>query len=176
MEMKLFLHVTDPEQLRQLEQLLILADREFIPPLSARTSTTQGQLKDTQTNPQGIREYFETMARQPMVLALEGSRIAGFMAFRFDHVCEEIPESTLPNLYASTCVVHPDHRGQGLMRQFYETMIQSFPDRGIYTRTWSTNTAHLRILDKLGFRLLCRLENHRGPGLDTVYYGRKANP
>ena len=88
-------------------------------------------------------------------------------------MCEQIGPETLPNLYASTCVVHPDYRGQGLMGRFYEAMIDSFPHCGIYTRTWAGNASHLRTLDKLGFRLICLLKDHRGPGIDTVYYGRK---
>ena len=173
MELKLFPQVTDPNLLTQLEQLLIQADQEFIPPLSSRSSTTQSALNAGAANPEGIRDYFEAMAQQPMVLALDGSRVAGFMAFRHDHVCEQISAETLPNLYASTCVVHPNYRGQGLMRRFYEAMIAAFPHCGIYTRTWAGNVSHLRTLDKLGFRLICLLKNHRGPGVDTVYYGKE---
>lgn len=57
---------------------------------------------------------------------------------------------------------------------YYETMIDLFPERGLYTRTWHTNYAHLKVLDKLGFSEIARLPNHRGPGMDTVYFGRKA--
>ena len=173
MELKLFEQVTSPQHLQQLEALLTLADREFIPPLSSRGSTTQGNLGSTQTNPDGVRAYFETMKTQPMVLALDGERLAGFMAFRYDHTCDQIGPETLPNMYASTSVVHPDYRGQKLMQRFYETMIAAHPQRGVYTRTWVGNLSHLRVLDKLSFRQLCCLKDHRGPGVDTVYYGRK---
>jgi len=102
------------------------------------------------------------MIRQDMVLALEGDRVAGFMAFLRDYTCEHIDR--IPNLYASTSLVHPDFHGQKLMQRFYEAMIHTFPGRPIYTRTWHTNASHLRVLDKLGFRLLKHLENHRGRG------------
>lgn len=44
---------------------------------------------------------------------------------------------------------------------YYETMIDLFPERGLYTRTWHTNYAHLKVLDKLGFSEIARLPNHR---------------
>jgi len=47
-------------------------------------------------------------------------------------------------------------------------------ERGwIATRTWSLNSAHIHILEKLGFALVKRLVDHRGPGIDTVYYGKE---
>lgn len=176
MELILFEYVTQPDHLAQLEQLLIMADREFIPPLSSRSSTTQKNLSAGETSPEGIRDYFDTMKTQPMVLALDGSRVAGFMAFRYDYTCDQIGPECLPNMYASTSVVHPDYRGQGLMRRFYETMIKSDPERGIYTRTWAANASHLKVLSRLGFHELCRLKDHRGPGVDTVYFERKPAP
>lgn len=155
-----------------LQQLLVLADREFIPPLSARGSSTQADLSQEACVSVGAKAYFETMAAQPAILALENGRCLGFMAFKTDYTCEYIGEETLPNLYASTCVVHPDARGKGLMERFYRKMMELFPSCGIYTRTWHTNYAHLHVLDKLGFHLCARLSDHRGPGLDTVYYGK----
>jgi len=170
MEMRYVERLADSELLGQLRELLILGDREFIPPLSYRGSTTQQTLDGASGD--GIDDYFAEMKTQCFVLALDGRRMAGFMSFRRDYSCPHIPEG--PNLYASTSVVHPDYRGQGLMKAFYRTMLETFPGRGVYTRTWHTNTPHLRVLEKLGFRLLATLENHRGPGIHTVYFGRES--
>ena len=60
-----------------------------------------------------------------------------------------------------------------LMRGFYEKIMEVFPDHSVYTRTWHTNISHLKVLDKLGFSLLVQLPDHRGPGMDTVYYCRE---
>ena len=154
-------------------RLLVMADREFIPPLSSRGSSTQSDLSHATAAERGARDYYESMASQPVVLALEDDRCLGFMAFKFDYTCEYIGEDTLPNLYASTCVVHPDARGRKLMEGFYREMIRLFPEADICTRTWHTNAPHLRVLEKLGFRELARLKDHRGPGLDTVYFHRR---
>ena len=153
-----------------VRRLLIMADKEFIPPLSARSSSTQKDLSGTQSTG-GIDDYFCAMASQPVVLALENSAVLGFMSFKENYTCDQIQE--LPNLYASTCVVHPQGRGKGLMTGFYREMIRQFPGRSIYTRTWATNSAHLRVLEKLDFFECARLKDHRGKGMDTVYFCRK---
>lgn len=173
MEMKVVLKLEDENFLSQLHELLILGDKEFIPPLSSRSSTSQQGLSEAKATG-GIDAYFEEMKHQCFVLALEGERMAGFMSFKIDHAGAHIPDG--PNLYASTSVVHPDFRGQGLMTGFYKEMIRAFPERPVYTRTWHENAGHLKVLGRLGFELLALLENDRGAGIHTVYYGRKPAP
>ncbi|MBR2634968.1 MAG: GNAT family N-acetyltransferase [Clostridia bacterium] len=172
MEMKLYTALCDENLLEQIYALLVLGDKEFIPPLSSRSSTTQQCLSQGASG--GIRSYFEEMKRQCFVVALEGKTVAGFMSFRQNYENEHLPQG--PNLYASTCVVHPDFRGKGLMKGFYLEMIRAFPSLPIYTRTWDGNIGHLKVLDRLGFSLLALLENDRGPGIHTVYYGRAPKP
>lgn len=172
MILKVFEKLEDARYLAQLRALLVLGDREFIPPLSSRTSTTQQGLASAEAVG-GIDAYFEEMKVQSFVLALEGDVVAGFMSFRRDHKGAHIPEG--PNLYASTSVVHPDFRGKGLMTGFYREMIRAYPTLPIYTRTWDGNVGHLKVLDRLGFSLLAEIKNDRGPGIHTVYYGRCAS-
>ena len=170
MELVYFPNTISSGYSRQVRELLKLADREFIPPLSARGSSTQADLSAAQALEAGVDAYFETMQTQPVVLAIEEDTCLGFMAFKENYTCSEIGADTLPNLYASTCVVHPEGRGQGLMQCFYEKMLELFPKNNICTRTWHTNFAHLRVLEKLGFSQIARLKDHRGPGMDTVYF------
>jgi len=159
----------DEKILSQLRELLILGDKEFIPPLSSRSSTTQQGLGSAKGS--GIDLYFEEMKEQSFVLALEGDTLAGFMSFRIDHEGAHIREKD--NLYASTSVVHPDFRGQGLMTSFYREMIKAYPKKPIYTRTWHENFGHLKVLGRLGFHQIEFLENDRGEGIHTVYYCRR---
>ena len=169
MEIKLFEKLENPDYLQQVYDLLKIGDKEFIPPLSSRGSTTQQSLGNASNT--GLADYFNEMKEQCFVLALEGDRVAGFMSFKKDYSCDHVPN--VANLYASTSVVHPDFRGQGLMKKFYMAMMEGYPDRPIYTRTWHENVPHLRVLEKLGFRQIALLENHRGPGIHTVYYEKK---
>lgn len=164
-------HAADSGYAGDIQQLLAMADREFIPPLSQRGSSTQSSLSAGQSH-DGIRDYYDSMAAQPVILAVEDGKCLGFMAFKEDHTCDWISPQYLPNLYASTCVVHPCTRGKGLMKRFYREMIALAPERWICTRTWHTNAAHLHILDTLGFQCIARLPGHRGPGMDTVYFAR----
>lgn len=154
-----------------IQALLTMSDKEFVPPLSSRVSSTQAQLSGNIDTPEGIKTYYESMSAQPVVVAVESGRCIGFMAFKQDYLCQQV--QIIPNLYASTCVVHPDARGQRLMQRFYEEMIRLFPQHHIFTRTWHTNTSHLRVLNKLEFYECARLPEHRGPGMDTVYFCRK---
>ena len=170
MEFLYYETVADSGCTSQIRQLLVLADKEFIPPLSDRSSTTQASLSYSGAAG-SIDAYYTAMQAQPVIIAREDGKTAGFMAFRFDHTCQQI--SIIPNLYASTCVVHPEHRGKGLMRKFYEELFTRFPQRSVFTRTWSTNAAHLHVLEKLGFCECARLKDHRGEGLDTVYFCRE---
>lgn len=170
MEMCLTEVLTNQKRLSQVHALLVLADREFIPPLSSRGSTTQQSLQDSHGS---IDAYFEEMKKQCFVLAMDGNTLAGFMSFKKDYQCEYTP--FYPNLYASTCVVHPGYRGQGIMKAFYRAMLLGYPDRGVYTRTWIQNVSHLKVLEKLGFSEFVRLSDHRGPGIHTVYYKRISN-
>ncbi len=168
MEMKLLLKATQPTELKILYDLLVLGEGEFVPPLSSRTSTTQQTLSASGKG--GVDAYFEEMKKQSFVLAWEGEVCVGFMSFLTEYENPHLP--TGKKLYASTCVVHPEHRGKGMMTGFYREMIRAFPDRPIYTRTWHENFGHLKVLNKLGFELLETILNDRGEGIHTVYYGR----
>ena len=174
MELVYFPSVAACGHTEEVQGLLVLADKEFIPPLSSRGSSTQADLSSTDSVSEGAKAYYEAMSTQPVILALEDGKCLGFMAFKENYTCEHVGEDLLPNLYASTCVVNPVTRGRGLMTGFYKKMIELYPDRAICTRTWHTNHSHLHILDKLGFSLIARLPDHRGPGMDTVYFCRKA--
>lgn len=171
MEYKYYPHAAGSGYEGDIQDLLTLADREFIPPLSQRGSSTQSSLSGGESH-NGILDYYRSMEAQPVILALEEGKCLGFMAFKENHVCDQIDGRYQPNLYASTCVVHPCTRGKGLMKNFYREMIALCPDRFICTRTWHTNAPHLHILDTLGFREIARLKDHRGPGMDTVYFAR----
>ena len=170
MELQYFDSAAECGYAEDIQALLVLADKEFIPPLSARDSSTQSDLTSSTAVSDGARDYYNAMAGQPVAVAVENGRCYGFMAFKRDYVCQYYQKT--PNLYASTCVVHPDARGKGLMQGFYQTVIDLFPQCNLYTRTWHTNISHLKVLDRLGFSLLVRLPDHRGPGTDTVYFSK----
>lgn len=163
-------HITNEGHLEDLMDLLILCDREFVPHLSARESTTQSDLSPTANETVKPVSYFENIRRQPAFLAMEGGHVIGFMSFKRDYVCEEILPTTCPNIYITTVIVHPGHRHRGITNALYGRLFRRFGWLNVFTRTWSTNTSHIRILSSLKFYEHCRKSDDRGEGIDTVYY------
>ena len=107
-----------------------------------------------------------------MLVCIEDSNLLGFVSFKENYIPEHYPNAKLPNIYVSTLILSPESRGRGLTKKLYHHLFsERFPDHSIYTRTWSTNMAHLKILEYFGFSEVLRIPNHRGAGIDTVYFG-----
>lgn len=159
-------------------QLLQEADQEFVPPLSSRSSATQQDFSGVSENSNGVLSYFEQLKQQRFIGALENGKLLGFVSFRENYQCREIPPEELPNIYISTLIVRPEARGKGVTTALYDRLFTEYRNSNIFTRTWSTNLAHTKILGKYGFNLFRSLPNDRGNGIDTVYFkkAKKQNP
>ena len=158
----------------QLLDIMTLCDKDFVPPLSARQSTSDQSFCAETVSKNGVLAYLEDMLRAQILAAIEGDKLLGFVAFKRDVTSEIIGAETLPNLYICTLMLSASARGKGLASQMYAHLFDTlYPGVDLYTRTWSTNAAHLKILTHFGFSLIKRIENDRGEGIDTVYYGKK---
>ena len=155
-------------------KLLKDADGEFVPPLSSREKTTQAALAPTdgKGDARGPVKYFEQMLGQSFVLAVKDGRVNGFLTYIPEHELS-LEGRTIKCNYISTIIVEPASRRKGITRRMYQTLFEKSLDLPVATRTWSTNHEHLGLLQKLDFSLAARLENDRGPGIDTVYYVKK---
>jgi len=156
-------------------ELLLGSDREFVPALSTRhgpsdTSLNQGDLAKALAP----RDYFNEMAKQPILVGRVDGKIVGFLSFKTDYLVPEILTSV--DAYVSTLIVSPQCRGKKISLHLYESL---FTNRRIQcntsslciaTRTWSTNWSHLTILEKLGFACALSKKDARGQGIDTVIY------
>ena len=167
-------YISGPESYGdEIRRLLAAADDEFVPPLSAREGTTQTEGLSEQRN-DVLDEYYEQCIDQSFILAYEADTVYGFLSFKRGYDIEEFGQYT-PSTYVSTVIVDPDTRREGYARAMYEELLTNTPeeirDPYVTTRTWSTNDRHLNLLDDLGFELLERVEDDRGDGIDTVYYG-----
>lgn len=176
--------VTEEKEKRQIWEILCECDREFWPPLSARNSSTQKELKGSaaaEDRPDGTEQkptvYFDEMINQEFILAYDAEgNVTGFMTFRKDYTCGAL-EDFGASLYITTICVKKELRRQHVMSGLYGCMETEAAAKcgcpRISTRTWSENEAHMRGLEKRGYRLLATLKDDRGPGIDTVYYGLK---
>ena len=151
MKIKYFERVTKEAYLADIMELLSLCDQEFIPPLSARSSTIQSNLGPQGGKREGPVAYFENIQHQPAFLAVDDGRVVGFMSLKKNYVCEEIPPSHSPNVYVTTVIVHPHYRRHGITNGFYHHLFKKFGWGNVFTRTWSTNLSHIRILSSLKF-------------------------
>lgn len=155
--------------------MLTLSDDDFVPPLSSRSSTTQKDLASGVKSSDGVKKYLGEMMNQQIMASVDGDKLLGFVSFRENYTNNEIKASDLPNIYISTLIVNPESRGMGITRKMYDILFEEYKNVNIFTRTWSTNGAHIKILGKYGFDLICRIENDRGEGIDTVYFAKRAS-
>ena len=165
MEIKL---LTEKEKLTYGEEIFSLlceANEDFVPPLSSR-------FPQEKTVADGVRRYFDEMMSANLLATVDEGKLLGFVAFRENVTGYYIPEGVTPNLYIGTAVIAKAARGQHLTTRMYEHLFQTLrPSYSCFTRTWSTNAAHIAILTRMGFSLTKRIENDRAPGIDSVYFG-----
>lgn len=159
--------------------LVVASDGEFVPRLSFRESTTQNNLTAGElecASPDHLnlvpvlpKRYFEIMKKQNFILALENKKVIGFLSHIPNHYVDGL-EMGMPCDYISTVIVSPENRGKGITKKLYKRLWETTDDNSLVTRTWSTNFSHLSILQHLGFNLVFLIENDRAQGIDTVYY------
>ncbi len=152
--------------------LISAADDDFLPPISQRRVdpvTNRNTFSDVKSD-ENIRNYASAMAREQILAIFEEGALLGFVSFAENLENDVITE--IPNIYIGTAVISPALRGRGTLTRAYDHLFSIlFADRSIFTRTWSTNAAHIRVLDKFGFERIKTLQNDRGDGIDTIYFG-----
>lgn len=162
------------QHLEGVWKILCRYDHEFIPPLSARENTYQSELASHLTIKQEPKQYFDILKQQSFLLAMDKDEVIGFMAFRFNYVCKDL-EDDITTIYITTIIVNEEYRGRGITTAFYAQMLKIAQQRNqsITTRTWSTNRSHIKVLEKIGLQEIKRIENGRGPEIDTVYFRKQ---
>lgn len=154
-------------------RILTECDRDFCPPLSARSSSQQLNWDAKEAEQDGVKDYYEVLLKQENLFWKEDGEIAGFMSFVPYYTCEYL-KNYREVCYLTTLCVSPKFRGRGLSPKIYAVVFQyiheTYPDSTIAFRTWSTNAAQMYLVKKLGLTEILRLPNDRGPGVDTIYY------
>lgn len=166
--------LTAEDRVRYHDRILEMmkeSDKDFVPPLSTRFSPKQTVFTGGEGTEEGLITYMQSMMKETMLAAFEGDLLLGFITFVENMTTDYFGEDTLPNIYLCTLVVSRAARGKNLTRTLYSHLFyERYAERSIFTRTWSTNGAHIHILDGYGFSELHRKPDDRGPGIDTVYF------
>jgi ribosomal protein S18 acetylase RimI-like enzyme len=161
-------HVAQPQLVGSVRHLLATVDREFVPPLSSRSDTVS---MESPASKPGLDAYLEAMREELWLLAQRGGAVVGLLSFR--HALANRPLAAYaPSLYATTLAVAPAARRTGVARTLYDALERQALERRVpyvTTRTWSTNTSHLRLLDERGFVVVDRTPDDRGGGIGTLY-------
>lgn len=155
----------DKYQKWQISALLKSCSDEFIPPLDYRSSPAQENFADRA----GTGTYYQEILEHEFILATDHEEIVGLLAF-----LNRPPFLPQAEIYISVVCVDKKCRGQGIARNLYRNLFfhlsSQHYDYNIFIRTWSTNIIHRALLIHLGFTTEKVIPNHRGDGIDTIYY------
>ena len=158
----------------QMLKILTEANDEFVPPLTSRNSTTQSDfLQKSESDKAVPYAYFDMLKEQKALVMRECGRVVGFMSYKTDYENAVITKDFIPNVYISTVVTDKMFRHRGVTKGLYEALFERYRDKNIFTRTWSTNLPHTRLLGGFGFAEFKRIKYDRGDRIDTVYYFKR---
>jgi ribosomal protein S18 acetylase RimI-like enzyme len=155
--------------------LLVHCNNDFIPALSERDRSSGAWLSPTDVT-NLPKEYFASLLENHFIFAEVRNKIVGFTCFKNRFTIDGLDSLGETNYVSTTCV-YDAFRGNGVATALYKFLEVDIPDdiklAWITRRTWSTNLNQIHLFDKLGYSLLLQLDNHRGEGINTVYYGKK---
>lgn len=147
-----------PARLEEVEFLIEKYEGEFVPPLSKRPSAGGGLEGGS------LREYINSLSSAKIFAAKKDGRVIGCLCYKM----QALPFVSKPVPLVSTVIVEKPFRSAGVGKTLYQKVISE--NKELYVRTWNTNTNHIKLLESLGFQEVYRIENHRGEGIDTVYW------
>lgn len=156
-----------------VSELLSQVDQEFHPPLSNRIDSTS--LQELPAHP-SLRPYLDSIENEKWLLATKAKSLIGLLSFMTDYRDPHLNRWS-PAAYVTTIAVAESHRGCGVARQLYAALRRHAVGNGLaylVTRTWHTNTSHLKVLQSCGFVEVMRWPRDRPGGLDTVYLASPA--
>ena len=175
-----FLELHAAEKIKYYQEMLSILtalDREFVPPLSERAPQVHADVHYDQDNAVtgSVQAYLDEMLNKGNVLGIfVENKFVGVLSYLENECFDMITPADLPNIYICTVAVSPEARGMGITKKLYSHLFcERYPNANIFTRTWSTNLAHIKILRHFGFEELKRISNDRGEGIDTVYFVKR---
>lgn len=166
----------NPERRKgEMKDILREANNEFVPPIE----TPPEEMKSEDVRKDGrytIDGYVEEALKNRFIMAFKGNKLVGFLEFLHGYTSPHL-RGYCPCNYEFTIVVRKGHRREGIGTSMYKESMRGLPEDlklpYIATRTWSTNIAHIDLLEKLGFVKVKQIDEDRVGGVHTVYFARK---
>ena len=156
--------IENEETRNAIWDILCDCNDEFIPKLSDRNGPAQKDLKTTIKGKAIPKTYFDEMIKQNFIMIDMDGKMVGFI--------KDFGKS----LHVTTVCVRKEYRNRGITNQLYQylenTVTKLYNCPKISTRTWSLNGSHIHVLDKRGYERLKVLQDDRGNGVDTIYFGK----
>lgn len=136
----------------EVYKIFLKHEQDFVPPLSERGS---------------VEEYYLKLKDEDMILLRHQKKLIGVITFyRKPSIIDESKEV----LYIANLIVDREYRGNKIAYKLYDMCFACCGEGTYEIRTWSTNEPQQHILNNLGFKLIKRIKDDRGEGIDTLFY------
>lgn len=139
----------------KLKIFMELVDTEFYPPLSMRPGGISGRITESLAG-----------ADSNYLIVEKDGQVIGAIGYKSNWRGGS-------EVYISFLAVHPGFRRHNLARKLDAALIGKLAPLGtthLIVTTWSTNPDACRIYKKLGYHVCRVVKDHRGPGVDTIYF------
>lgn len=144
--------------------LLLAVDNEFVPALSTRYGVGTTNFTEPQSN--NLDTYLHDLLTQHNIVATREGTVVGFLSYSAEIV---VGSSVISPCYVSTVAVATAIRGEGVSRRLYQELFERVKT-DISVRTWTSNVAHIKVLNSSGFSLSATIHDDRGVGESTLYF------
>ena len=156
--------------------LLVECDNDFVPSLSQRGKESIGAYSDKRNI--APSECYLSIAHDHFIFALDkNGHVVGFTCFKSKQLDSPWGNDGIGNFVELTCVAR-SHRGKGIAQMLYAYLENELPADVslpyIARCPWSSNIVQRHLYTKFGYDLVGEVYNQRGPGIHTLYYGKKA--
>ena len=105
---------------KEIWELLMACDQDFVPPLSKRTSSAQKMWGvDTDfSKSEGPKAYFEGNDTSAICNSQRKGKIIGFVTFKIKDMSVEVPGNLAAN-YITTLCIDPAHLAESILQNIY---------------------------------------------------------
>lgn len=158
---------------KQVFEILCELNHHFVPALSDRHELNTR--KDFPYSPHLPHGYLHSIENNKFICVFDNNQLIAFLSFREADIELQLQLNS-PALYINTTCVRKDYHNQGIAKKLYSYVEHQLPESYqfpmIVRKTWSTNTTQIHLYEKTGFHLLKVVENDRGIGIHSLYYGK----